>query len=301
MNSEIRVIEQALAQDGPNQALTDMPRLERLSEVISVHGAEAAFTLAILIVGLLSARLIDKGVRKWLGRLLPNAKFVKVFCNFLYLGMVAIVVSAAAVEFGAHPVNVFRFLTILTLVALGLLIFFRPFLPSMPFKVGNTIKTGDLLGIVEGITFINTRLRTFDGKTIFVPNRKIINDVIINYHFSPTRRIKIDVGICYDQDLHKAKQVFESVMVEDPRVKEKPAPAVYVLGLIIGSVQLGGRCWVDNKDFWVARCDMIEKTKHRFDDEGIRFAFPQMGLHHHCDRMGCVTATPQDPEQSDSD
>jgi hypothetical protein len=76
MNSEIRGIEQALAQDGPNQALTDMPRLERLSEVISEHGAEAAFTLAILIVGLLSARLIDKGVRKWLGRLIPTAKYI---------------------------------------------------------------------------------------------------------------------------------------------------------------------------------------------------------------------------------
>lgn len=279
MNSEIRVIEQALAQDGPNQALTDMPRLERLSEVISVHGAEAAFTLAILIVGLLSARLIDMGVRKWLGRLLPNAKFVRVFCNFLYLGMVAIVVSAAAVEFGAHPVNVFRFLTILTLLALGLLIFFRPFLPSMPFKVGNTIKTGDLLGIVEGITFINTRLRTFDGKTFFVPNRQILNDIVINYHFTKTRRVKIDVGIRYDQDLIKAKQVLEAVMVEDPRVKAKPGPAVYTLNLASSSIDIGGRCWVNNKDFWVARCDLIEKTKLRFDSEGIQFAFPQLDLH----------------------
>ena len=193
-------------------------------------------------------------------------------------------IAGAATEYGATPLNMLRFLSIVALTALGLIIFLRPFFPTMPFKVGNTIKTSDLLGVVEGITFLNTRLRTFDGKTFFVPNRKIINDIVVNYHLSPTRRIKIDVGICYDQDLQKAKQIFESLMIEDPRVKERPAPTVYILDLIVGSVQLGGRCWVDNKDYWTTRCDLIEKVKHRFDYEGIRFAFPQVGLHHQSDR-----------------
>jgi len=197
---------------------------------------------------------------------------------------VAIVVSTAAEEYGATLLNVIRFLSIVTLTALGIVIFLRPFFPTMPFKAGNTIKTCDLLGVVEGITFLNTRLRTFDGKTFFVPNRKIVNDIVINYHFSGTRRVMIDVNICYDQDLHKAKQVFESLMIEDPRVKEKPGPVVYVLELAESSVKLGGRCWVDNKDYWVTRCDLIEKTKHRFDCEGIEFAFPQLELHHRADR-----------------
>jgi small conductance mechanosensitive channel len=125
-----------------------------------------------------------------------------------------IVVAAAATEFGAKPINVLRFLSIIALVIIGLIIFLRPFFPSMPFKIGNTIKTAGLLGKVEGLTFLNTRLRTFDGKTFFVPNRKIINDIVINYHLTPTRRVEIDVGICYDQDLQKAKQVLEAVMAE---------------------------------------------------------------------------------------
>ena len=135
-----------------------------------------------------------------------------------------IVVAAAATEFGAKPINVLRFLSIIVLVIIGLIIFLRPFFSSMPFKIGNTIMTAGLLGKVEGLTFLNTRLRTFDGKTIFVPNRKIINDTVINYHLTPTRRVEIDVGICYDQDLQKAK--------------------------------------------------------HRFDREGIQFAFPQLELHY---------------------
>jgi hypothetical protein len=152
-------------------------------------------------------------------------------------------------------------------------------IPSMPFKAGNTVKAGDLLGKVEAITFLNTRMRTFDGKTFFVPNRQVPNDIVINYHFTQTRRVKVDVSIRYDQDLLKAKRVLEMVMTEDARVKTKPGPMVYVLNLVAGLVELGGRCWVDNNDYWVARCELLEKTKLRFDQEGIRFAFPQLDLH----------------------
>ena len=92
-------------------------------------------------------------------------------------------------------------------VAVGVIILFRPLIPTLPFKVGNTVRTGDLLGKIEATTILNTRMRTFDGKTFFVPNRKILDDIVINYHFTKTRRIKIDVGIRYDQDLMKAKQL----------------------------------------------------------------------------------------------
>ena len=87
------------------------------------------------------------------------------------------------------------------------------------------------------------------------------------------------MGIRYDQDLLKAKRVLEALMTEDVRVKTRPGPMVYVLNLTRDCVELGGRCWVDNKDYWVARCDLLEKTKLRFDSEGIQFAFPQLDLH----------------------
>lgn len=262
----------------------ELSRLDRLGQVLTQDGQAMVLALVILIIGLFAARWIDKGFRAALRRLLPTSPFVTTFCNIVYVAMVAIIVIAAALEFGAKPVNMIRLLTIITLVAAGLLIFLRPFIPSLPFKVGQTIKAGDLLGKVEAISLINTRLRTFDGKTFFVPNRSIFNDIVINYHYTRTRRVKIDVGIRYDQDLIKAKKVLEAVMIEDPRVKLKPGPAVYVLNLASSSVDLGGRCWVDNKDYWVARCDLLEKAKLRFDNEGIEFAFPQLDLHINSDQ-----------------
>ena len=282
MDNEIhqsQKIEIAPTPVGTTAAPTDLPRLRKLGDTMTLHGTHMALALALLISGLLVAKWIDKGLRKGLKRLMPNASFITALCNAVYIVMVAIVVIAAAAEFGAKPINMLRLVTIIALVVIGLIIFFRPFIPSMPFKAGNTVKAGNLLGKVEAVTFLNTRMKTFDGKTFFVPNRQILNDIVINYHYTQTRRLKIDVGIRYDQDLLKAKRVLEAVMTEDARVKAKPGPMVYVLNLASSSVDLGGRCWVDNKDYWVARCDLLAKTKLRFDSEGIQFAFPQLDLH----------------------
>ncbi len=257
----------------------EMSRLQMLGETMTLHGRQMVLALAILILGLLAARWIHTRLKQGLRKLYPKSKFAPLMCNLLYIIVVVIVIMGTAVELGAKPVNLLRLLTIIALIATGVAIFLKPFIPTMPFKVGNTVKAGNLLGKVEAITFLNTRMRTFDGKTFFVPNRQILNDIVINYHYTHTRRAKIDVSIRYDQDLLKAKRTLETIMTEDPRVKTKPGPMVYVLNLASSSVDLGGRCWVDNKDYWVARCDLLEKAKLRFDSEGIQFAFPQLDLH----------------------
>ncbi|MDX2455322.1 mechanosensitive ion channel family protein [Desulfosarcina sp.] len=263
----------------------EMSRLQMLGDTMTQHGTQMALALAILILGLLAARWMHNSLSQGIRKRYPKNKLALLMCNLLYGIIVIIVIMGTAVEFGAKPVNLLRLLTIIALVVTGVAIFLKPFIPTMPFKVGNTVKAGNLLGKVEAITFLNTRMKTFDGKTFFVPNRQILNDIVMNYQFTETRRLKIDVGIRYDQDLLKAKRTLESIMIEDPRVKTKPGPMVYVLNLASSSVDLGGRCWVDNKDYWVARCDLLEKAKLRFDSEGIKFAFPQLDLHINHDRI----------------
>jgi len=87
------------------------------------------------------------------------------------------------------------------------------------------------------------------------------------------------VGIAYDQDILKAKQIMEGIMIADPRVKTKPRPAVYLLYLTDSCMTLGGRCWVENQKYWVTKCELIEKVKLRFDQEDITIAFPQRDVH----------------------
>jgi len=257
----------------------EIAKLYEFGQIVTIYGKNVLVGLLILVAGLILTRVLIKNFRRLLQRFTGNRPFISTVSTSLHLILVIIVVAQALHYVGVEPIIIRRIFIAITLAAVGLIVLFRPFIPTLPFKVGNTIKTGDLLGKVEATTFLNTRLRTFEGLTVFVPNSKILNDYVINYHFTPTRRIKVDVGIRYDQDLLKAKQVLESIMIEDPRVKTKPRPVVYVLNLTDGCVKLGGRCWVENLKYWVTKCDLVEKVKLRFDREGIVITFPQRDVH----------------------
>jgi small conductance mechanosensitive channel len=107
----------------------------------------------------------------------------------------------------------------------------------------------------------------------------ILNDILTNYHFTPTRRIRAGVTISYRDDLQKAKKVLVEVFAGDPNVLEKPAPRVYVTELGDDGVELSARGWVENAKYLRIRSDLLEKIKLRFDQEGIKISFPQRDVH----------------------
>lgn len=261
--------------------MNQLEKLQEFSLLMNDHGLDFVSGLLVLIAGLYSVKWVIGHVNRYLGRFINNTTTVSVLSSALAIILLVVVFLASSIQVGANPRSVMAVLMIVCLMAIGLMTLFRPLIPSLPFKVGNTVKFGDLLGKVEATSFLNTRLRTFDGKTFFVPNRKILDDIVINYHFTKTRRLKIDVTIQYDQDLAKTKRVLEAIMIEDARILPKPSPMVYVLNLAPDGVLLGGRAWVDNSVYWVTKCDMNEKIKFRFDQENILFAYPQLEIHHY--------------------
>jgi small conductance mechanosensitive channel len=256
-------------------------KYKEIGDLIASQGQTFVIALIILVVGLIVIKQISKLLRLILERLALKPQTVSTVSNIICIILLVIVVATALEHLGMNTLVIRRVIFLVSLAVIGIIAVFRPLIPSLPFKVGNTVKVGDLLGKIEATTILNTRMRTFDGRTVFIPNSKIINDFVINYHFTKTRRIKVDVGIGYDQDILKAKQILETIMIEDPRVKVTPRPTVYVLNLTNNCVQLGGRCWVDNVKYWTTRCELIEKTKLRFNHEGITIAFPQLDVHHY--------------------
>lgn len=258
-------------------------KLHELGKVMQEHGLQLILALLILIAGLFLTKWAIKVLKTVLAKVTKNTATISIIANSVGVFMLGFVIVASAMEIGAKPGPLIALIMIIVLAVIGVIVVFRPLIPTLPFTVGNTVKVGDLLGKVEATTILNTRVRTFDGKTFFVPNRQILDDIVINYHFTKTRRVKVDVTIRYDQDLLKAKQLIEAVMTEDARILTKPAPQVYVLELGLNGVKLGGRCWVNNAKYWVTKCELQEKTKLRFDAESIRFAYPQMNVYHRND------------------
>ncbi|MBU1344103.1 MAG: mechanosensitive ion channel family protein [Proteobacteria bacterium] len=260
---------------------SQLAKLRDLADLLTQHGPQLVMGLIIIIGGVLLIKQIMRSLRANLAKLSKNAATVSIVVNTVGVILLSIVITASAIEIGAKPARVVAVLMFLSLIAIGIVVIFRPLMPTLPFKAGNTVKIGELLGKVETVSILNTRLRTFDGKTFFVPNRKILDDIVINYHFTNTRQIKINITIRYDQNLLQAKQVLEVVMIGDPRILAKPSPAVYVLNLNGNGVEIGARCWVDNKKYWAAKCDLTEKIKTAFDFNGIAFAHPQLDIRHY--------------------
>jgi small conductance mechanosensitive channel len=259
---------------------SEFGKIKEIGHIMAQHGRDIIIALALVVVGLIIIKWINQGLKRGLSKLPLSSARASVVRNIVCVIILAIVAIMASIEIGLPPRPVLQILTIITLAAAGVIAVFRPLIPTLPFKVGNTVKAGELLGKVEATTVLNTRLRTFDGKTVFVPNRKILNDDIINYHFTPSRRFTVKVNIKYDQDLMKAKQVLEAIMIEDPRVLAKPRPVVYLMSLEKGYMELQGRGWVKNIKAFIVTRELLEKTKLRFDHEGIVLAVPQLQVHY---------------------
>ncbi|MGE4501752.1 MAG: mechanosensitive ion channel family protein [Thiomicrospira sp.] len=148
-----------------------------------------------------------------------------------------------------------------------------------PFKTGDFVEAGGITGVVEKVNLFNTLLRTTDNREITVPNGQISRSALINYSARDTRRIDLVIGIHYDSDLRKAKQVLMDLIKSEPRALAEPEPLVAVSELADNSVNFTVRMWVNNEDYWAVRFDFIERVKLTFDEQGIVIPFPQMDVH----------------------
>ncbi len=256
-----------------------MSKYERVLTLLTDHGREVVEALVILVVGILLVKLVVKYVRRLLFRFGVKQTIVSIVSVSLFI-LMAFTLTAICLELaGMRSIIVLRAMASVSLGAIVIWMLCRPYIPSLPFKVGNTVEAGGLLGVVEGTTMIHTRLRTFDGKTVFVPNSKILKENVVNYHFTPNRQVRLVVGIGYHDDLIKAKQILTDLLAEDPRVLSTPPARVFLLNLGDNAVEIAARPWVNNKDYWITRCDLLEKIKLRFDQEGVTIAFPQVDAH----------------------
>lgn len=150
-----------------------------------------------------------------------------------------------------------------------------------PFKVGDYIieDTYKNEGEVKEISIFYTRLATPDNKTILLPNGNLANSSLTNVTSAPERRLDINIGISYQADIKKAKEVALSHMQKQPMILQDKDMGVYVNALGESSVELILRCWTKKEDYWIVRWWLLEEIKTAFDEEGISIPYNQLDVH----------------------
>lgn len=260
--------------------------LEKLIEWGALYGTKILGAVVIFIVGRLLtsflANLVERVMKKsradnTLISFVRNLTRISllVFTIIASLGALGVETTSMIAVIGAAGLAVgFALQSSLSNIASGIML-----IVFQPFKAGNYIKAAGISGVVEEIRIFSTILRTFDNRKIIVPNSRITADNIVNYSAKETRRIDLQFSIGYSDDLRHAKTVLERIIHADERILSDPAPEIGILELGDSAVTFFVRPWVKASDGWAVKCDLLEKVKLTFDDEGISIPFPQRDVH----------------------
>jgi small conductance mechanosensitive channel len=265
---------------------------EQVSQMMDTYIIPWGIKIVIAIIIYIVGKIIVGILVNFLGKVMDRSEYDDMLTNFIKAIAKAIlmllVIIAALDQLGINTTSLAAILAAAGL-AIGLsltgslqnfasgvmLLVFRP------FKAGDFIEAGGASGVVKSISIFTTIMTSGDNKEIIVPNGAIYGGNIINYSAKETRRVDMVVGIGYDSDLKKAKQILKEMLAADERILKEPAPTVAVAELAESSVNFVVRPWVATADFWAVKFDFNEAVKLRFDAEGISIPYPQMDVHVH--------------------
>ncbi|NOR19563.1 MAG: mechanosensitive ion channel [Xanthomonadales bacterium] len=153
-----------------------------------------------------------------------------------------------------------------------------------PFDVDDFVEVTGASGLVRKMNLVSTTITTFDNQTLVVPNSKIWGDVIKNVTAQTERRIDLEFGIGYDDDIELAERVLHDIVCSHEKVLKQPEPMIHLHTLGDSSVNFIVRPWTKTADYWDVYWDIMREVKLRFDREGISIPYPQRDVHLYTDK-----------------
>lgn len=147
------------------------------------------------------------------------------------------------------------------------------------FVVGDTIKVGNTIGEVLSIDLLSVKLRTPDNLFVRVPNETLIKAEIINLTRFPVRRLDLQIGVNYKEDMGKVQKVLQEVAERNPLCLAEPKPLFIFTGFGDSSMNLQFSVWAVRENFLALRNTIQREIKQAFDAAGIDIPYPQRVLH----------------------
>ncbi|GHA64928.1 mechanosensitive ion channel family protein [Pontibacter akesuensis] len=242
--------------------------------------------LVIVFLSFLIARLVRNWLEKFMGRFSHSAALNNLALTILYIIMVGIGFFLALNVLGLDKVVVsmlagvgilglalgFAFQDIAANFIAGVIIAVRK-----PFRVGDMIETNDYQGTIERITLRTIDIRQVTGELVWLPNKMVFENPVTNFSVRGSRRVDLEVGISYGDDLEKVQQVVIEALQE---VKNRiPSRDIEVMYDAFGdsSINFKARFWITYHrqiDYVSAKSDAIIRIKKAFDANDIMIPFP---------------------------
>jgi len=262
--------------------------LNNFVSLLQTYALKLLISLLIVFIGFKAIKWIKSLVSKFLNKSKIDVTLRPFILSMLDIVLKVLIIITAIQQAG---VEVTSFVAILGAASFAIGLAFEGALSNFAggvllltlrmFKVGDLVEVSGHTGKVEAINIFNTTLTTFDNKTIIIPNGDLSNSSIINYTSKGTRRLDIEFGVGYEQDIDKVKQVLMDIINNHELVLKEPEPTVVVTGHGDSAVFFTSRTWVLSSDYWALKFDLLEDVKKRFDKEGISIPYPHMDIYLH--------------------
>jgi small conductance mechanosensitive channel len=244
-----------------------------------------AIGAGLLVVTLWAAGWAARLAREATGRLhrgqAPDAVLQGFVSSLVRYGVIVIGLIAVLQQIGVQTTSVLAVLGAASLaiglalqgglsnVAAGVML-----LLLRPYRIGDRVKIGEVIGRVNGLDLFVTRLHDLDNSVVFIPNSKAFGDVIINYSMPENRRIVMDFHIDYEDDVELALELLRETARADDRIVAEPPPWAKITELGDSTVTVTLRAWTSPVGYRDTRFDLIKDVKAAFQREGLTFAYP---------------------------
>ena len=263
---------------------------EELGNSILVFLIEAGPKLLSAIAALVFGIVVIKIVKRIINKLLMRSKldaslmsFVTSIINFLlYFALVMIVAKILGI-----PTT--SFVALMTAVGLAVSLALQGSLANLangiliistkPFKVGDFVELAGISGTVSAISMLHTKLSTPDNKVIRVPNSKIIDSNIVNYSSNSLRRVDLEIGVAYGNDIEEVKSILMDCILAESKAMKTPEPLVRLKTQGESAIIFTVRAWCKGEDYWNLYFNLNESTYKKLGEHNIEIPFNQMDIH----------------------
>lgn len=255
--------------------------VEKGLEFIVEYGPKVIGAVLIYLIGSWVVGRIVRALKRVMNRLNYEESLQRFLMNLISWGLRVILVIVVVSALG---VDVTMFAAIFAAAGLAVGLALQGSLSNFaggvlvmifkPFRLGDLVETQGVLGVVKDIDILNTKLVTPQNKLAIIPNGAIANGNIINYTAEGKMRVDAVIGVSYDADIKKTKEVLLEVLTSNPKVLEEPAPSVNVLELADSSVNFAVRPFCRPEDYWDVYFATYEGCKLALDKAGIEIPYP---------------------------